>query len=483
MKKTLLILLALLIGISGCKKEEPTPINTDIDKITIYSLNDFHGNVQDDNGGLSRIGNYIIEQKNKNVNGTVVLAAGDMLQGSAISNMSKGKVVLEAMEEIGFNAMTIGNHEFDWGIETLESLSEKASFPFLAANIYEKATNQLVTWAKPYTIFDKGDVKIGVIGIIGKSLTEDISPSIISSYEFKNELEIVKEYTKKLRNELDVDIVIVSAHNNTKNDNQTYADLTGEYQIDAVINGHTHTDYNGEILGADGIVMPYVQSGSSGKYIGKIEIELDSNNKMKDGSSQNIRVSKALSNENTKLNEIIKKYDDETKVVSGEVIGLAGMDINRTKATNWAADVIKYYSGMQVGIINTGGIRADAFPIGNNAAVTVGKIWEIMPFDNIVKTVEMKAKMVVGVYPAGVQVSSNASISGGKLYIDGVIIDDDTMVTVATIDFLFDNKSYGFINGNNQVNTGTFFRDYLINHVREVCKDGGKWSAETIFNK
>lgn len=476
MKKHLIYILFLLIILTGCSPKGEVKI----EKLTIFALNDFHGDVLDETGNLSIIGNYLITEKEKSPESTIILASGDMFQGSAISNMTNGKVVLESMEEIGFDSMTVGNHEFDWGVDVLSDLASAAQFPFLGANIYSKETNDRVNWLEPYTIIQKGNIKVGIIGIIGEALTTDISPSIIEPFKFVNEFETVTKYTKILRTEKDCDIIIVSAHNNTEKDNQRYADLSGEYQIDAIFNAHSHSNYYGEILGEDGIIMPYVQSGSVGQYIGKVEIQLD-NNKMKDGSAYNLRVSNRMSSENTKLNAIIKKYEDQTNIVSSEVLGISGREINRGQGTSWAVDALRKATNVDIAVINTGGIRANGFPIYENEAITVGHLWLIMPFDNIVKTVDMKAKDLNYVMSAGVILSSNASNEGGIFYINGNEIDPDTIIKVATIDYLFDNKNYNFINGTNQVNTGTLFRDVLINNVREVCADGSKFYAYTLY--
>ena len=477
MKKKIIFILFILIIITGCSSTKDKVQ----DKLIIYALNDFHGDILDESGNISVIGNYLMTERAKDTASTLILASGDMFQGSAISNLSQGKVVLEAMKAIGFQSMTIGNHEFDWGIDVLNSLSEEAPFPFLGANILEKETLSPVSWAKPYTVIQKGKIKVGVIGIIGKGLTEDISPSIIAPYTFGDEFEAVKKYAKVLRTEEDCDIVIVSAHNDTKSINQRFADLSGEYQVDAVFNGHTHQNYYGEVMGEDGITMPYVQSGSYGSYIGKIEIKLDSQYKMKDGYASNIRVSSKMAKESTVINGIVKKYQEELQPIIGEVLGVSGTSINRSQGTAWAADALKSAMDVDVAIINTGGIRAGGFPIASNEDVTVGHIWSIMPFDNIVKTVTMRAGDLGSAISAGVMLSSNASFVGGLLAIEGEVIDQDMMISVATIDFLFDNTSYRFLDGINQVNTQILFRDVLINDIRETCADGSKWYAATKY--
>ena len=101
---------------------------------------------------------YIINEKNKSPDTTVILSSGDMFQGSAISNMTQGGVVVEAMNEIGFDAMTIGNHEFDWGIDKIAAYNDgdekngEADFPFLSCNIVYKSNNQLLSCKKTWII-------------------------------------------------------------------------------------------------------------------------------------------------------------------------------------------------------------------------------------------------------------------------------------------------------------------------------------------
>lgn len=478
MKKTLLLnkillIILLVVVLVGCTKKDNT--------LTIFALNDFHGRIYDDNGGISKIGNYVMEQKNKKPDNTIVLASGDMFQGTAFSNLTEGELVVDLMNEIGFDSMTIGNHEFDWGIEKLVELKEKANFPFLGANIYLKETDERVSWAEPYTVVQKGDVKVGIIGLIGSTLTDSITPAIAGLFTFKEELNVIKEQVKKLRNELGCTVVILSVHDDTTKINQALADLTGDEQIDAVFNGHTHNNYHGEILGADGLYMPYVQSASSGKFIGQITLTLGDNNKVKEVSSYNVRVSATLSSENAALNGLISTYYQEVGSIIDEVIGTSGRRISNSDAQRWAADVLKYYTNSDVAVINTGGIRADAFPILEGEEITYGKVWEMMPFDNQVKVADMTVEMLATVASAGVQLSSNASLRGGYLIIGDETLESTDVIRVATIDYLFDNPKYDLNQGTNIVSNGDIFRDYLIAYVREMTAKGELFTANRIY--
>ena len=101
-------------------------------------ISDFHGALEESGKfpGFAKLGGHLREQYNKNPQGTLIQRGGDMFQGSLLSTVSQGRPVLAAMNYTGFDAMTIGNHEFDWGVKFLQELASQADFPFLAANLY-----------------------------------------------------------------------------------------------------------------------------------------------------------------------------------------------------------------------------------------------------------------------------------------------------------------------------------------------------------
>lgn len=473
MKKLIACFLLILILV-GCK----TPPQ-DVDELTILTLNDFHGDVLDSDQSLSRIGQYMMSQKRNNPN-TILLANGDMFQGSAISNITRGDVIVEVMNEIGMDAMTIGNHEFDWGTDVISGFKDgekmDADFPLLAANIFDRSTNALVTWAEPYAIINRGDVKIGIIGLIGEDLTSSISPSIIKDYYFEEELLTIQYYTNHLRTVEDCDIVIVSIHGNTQDNNQLIANFSGVQQVDAVINAHTHSSYADVYIGSDMIPMPVVQASSHGKKIGKIVLSLNDDNNTIDATADLVTVSSALSYESTTLNTIVNRYYQTILPITSEVLGETGTELSNSEGAIWAANALRLATSKDLAIINTGGIIYNAFPIFEGEMVTVGHIWEIMPFDNIVKTVDMTVEdLIESYYRTSCRLSSNAIIYNDVLTLNGTVMDASDIVSVATIDYLFDNPYYFYMNGTNQVNTEIMFRDMLIANLRNLCKDGAKW--------
>ena len=451
-------------------------------KFTIYAVNDFHGMIfEDDNGaGISKLGNYL---SNLNKETSIILSAGDMFQGTAVSSMSRGKVIVDAMNYIGFDAMTIGNHEFDWGDKEIikfvdgDNSNGEAQFPLLAANITDKSTGELASFAKPYAVFEKMGVKIGVIGIIGEDQESDILASYVKNYSFDDELTAIKKYTKILRTTENCDIVIASCHTDTKSINSSIASLSGDYYVDAVINGHTHQQYYGEEGRSNGVALPFVQSGCYGRYLGMITLEYNTvSKKVTATNASTVRAKAACISENKDINQILSSYQEYIDI-SLEKLGVSGMYLSKTKGGYWAASVLREAYNGDLGIVNTGGIRSNGFPIESGDTITYGDIFEIMPFENMVRIVELRGDVIINKLLAyggsSYYISNNVNVDNKT--INGVKIDSFKYYKVITIDYLFEQTNKPFLSGQNRVDTNDTFRDVLAQAVRDNVKENGKF--------
>lgn len=466
--------------VSGCNLNKALEGIT----LTIYTMNDFHGCLEEDGdmAGIYKIGDYLIKEKETSPETTLIISAGDMFQGTAVSSMTRGKAVVEVMNYIGFDAMTLGNHEFDWGIDEVLKYRDgkfdngEADFPFLAANIINKNTNELIT--DPYTIIEKSGYRIGIIGIIGSDQTNDILASYVKDYKFTDEFSAIKKYTKELREEKKCDVVILSAHTDTEKINKKLSTLNNEYKIDAIINGHTHYEYYGELkYGERSAPLPYVQSGSYGKYIGKIVLKLNGKTRsVEEGFASNLKASRVCKTENAQIKNIINNYNREI-TASKEELGISGTTINKDQGAKWAANVIANFEDAEVGLINSGGIRRNGFPIAANSIITYGDIFEIMPFENMVKVVSIKGKDLKIIADFLVFSSSLKKTNDG-LYINNILVEDENYYRVATIDFLYEKDNYPFKRGLNPVDTNVLFRDALANAVRDYMKSHDKFYIE-----
>ncbi|MBM7454128.1 putative repeat protein (TIGR02543 family) [Acholeplasma morum] len=421
-----------------------------LDYLDIFYVNDTHGSIERSGYdlGLAYISNYVNYYRAQNPNGTILLSGGDMFQGSALSNYYMGLSTLNIMNEMGFDAMTLGNHEFDWGIEVIQQYFDgaydnyDANFPILAANAVKAGTTTPIEHIDPYTIIERGGVKIGVIGTIGSSLENSIAYSRINGYEFLDERSYIEYYTEELRTEEDVDYVILMMHDNGSIYNlDQLAKLTGSKKIDLMFNAHTHQRYVNEY--SNGLLE--VQSGSNGRYVGTVRIDLSTGSI----SAKNVNDHEALYEADPKVERLINAYKQETDELFNREIIRSSSYYSQDEIARWLAKVIVKQTGANIAFQNIGGTRADIRP---NEALTLGKLFQIFPFDNVIKTVLMDGGMINNIKDEYLYSSDGTVFQSGKLYL------------VATNDYVFD-KTDGFYNGTEPKFDGSLLRDIVENEL------------------
>ena len=481
-KILILFILLFSIFVISCNKNK----NGVAEKLIIYTTNDFHGAIEEENGkyGAARMSSFIKNSIEENSDAaSVVISSGDMFQGSAISNYTRGEIVIDIMNEIKFDAMTIGNHEFDWGLSTVlnycdgEKSNGEANFPFLGCNIIEKSTSTLPENVKAYQIVEEKGLKIGIIGYMGQGLESSIATTMIENYYFSDPIAAIKKYSLELRTEKDCDIVIVSGHDGSTLINKQISKLSGDERIDAIVNGHTHATYTETYKRDDGVVIPVIQTGTAGENVGVMTLSIDKETKtVTSGSAYNYQLGKKV----TPDIAVQKLVDDivlETAPIFKRVLCTAGSDINQIKCAQWATDALYEYMDSDIAFSNAGGIRNSAFPIVANQEITVAKVFEIMPFDNTIKTCYLKGNYVKAVYfSSEIITSGNVTIdSMMNLYIDGELLDENKMYKVCTNDYVFDHTSYPFGYGEDSIATGILFRDILIENLENINNNGQQW--------
>lgn len=203
---------------------------------------------------------------------TLLLDAGDIFQGTPYFNLYKGKPEIEAMNQIGYEACTIGNHDFDGGISGLKSAIERANFPFLIAN-YD-FQNELNGKTLPHQIFKKGPATIGVFGL-GIEPEGLIPSQLCAGTIYKNPIEVAKEQVKIL-NDKGCNLIICLSHLGYRYEDKKVSDVVLAKEVDGIdfiIGGHTHTflDTPVEIKNNSGITR-VCQAGWAGLALGQIEV-------------------------------------------------------------------------------------------------------------------------------------------------------------------------------------------------------------------
>lgn len=465
--------------------------------VDIVSFNDFHGNVADSgkNIGMAKIIAYSKTLLENNPN-TIFVSGGDSYQGTAISNLTHGAPVTAMMKSMGIVASAVGNHEFDWGVDYIEGWAKDGGFDFLATNIVDKSTNKPVEWAKPYKIVEKGGIKIAFLGLSHPDTSTLTKKEFVKELEFTDPIKAAETWVKFLNDgkakEGKPDVIIALTHLDSFQNGETkevtgnatkLADIEG---IDGIISAHSHKAVAGKVN-----EVPIVQANYNGRMFGVLSIELDNDNKV-------IGVEAKLDDLSSKTAEIVPdpegqklfaKYEEEAKPILSEVIGeAAGEFTHNSKEDNvtllgrWSSEVMKEKTGVQVAIQNGGGLRRTL----EKGVITMGDMYEIMPFDNQLVTMELKGsdlKKAIdhGIYNpevgngqfAGliVEFDKNKEFENRITKIsleDGTPIDMDAYYTVVTNDFLLTGgDKYDFSNARNVVDTFIPIRDVLVEAIKE----------------
>ena len=350
--------------------------------IDVYNLNDFHGAVEHNNRngelGIARIGGFFEAKKAINPS-SIFLSSGDMWQGSADSNITQGRLVVDSMNAIGFSAMAIGNHEFDWYDTVIIENQQRMNFPLLGINVIDKRTNALASFVEPYTMVDVMGTKVGVIGTIGDTLETSILASAVMDYNFVPYTSLVVEAAETLREE-GAKLVILLNHNGTVEQGVLP-------YVDGVFNGHTHRVDRNMIQ-----QTPVYQASAYGRAIGHMRFEYNATTDevnfvpLQSGvyTYQDLVAISQFPAPSTTIDAIYNQYlTSEINSVKNEVIGTADGFFSRSALGRLAVDeMLAFGKSINPDVIasvhNTGGVRADI----EAGEVTYGDIYRAFPFDN-----------------------------------------------------------------------------------------------------
>ena len=251
--------------------------------LDLFAINDLHGKFLDSDaqGGVDELTTYL-KNAYETEDHVLLLSTGDMWQGSSESNLTKGYVITEWMNHLNFASMTLGNHEYDWGETYIENNATLAGFPFLAINIYDRDTNERVSYCQSSVLVQRGGARIGIIGAMGDCYSS-ISGEMSGGIYFKTGRELtdlVKSEAMALR-EAGADFIVYSVHDGHGSSSSGsisdsalsayYDPILSEGYVDIVFEGHTHQRY--VLTDADGVY--HLQGGGDNKGITHAEATIN----------------------------------------------------------------------------------------------------------------------------------------------------------------------------------------------------------------
>lgn len=425
-----------------------------------YSVNDLHGKFSDTDSqpGVDELTTYLKEAKSNG--NTILLSAGDMWQGSSESNLTKGNLITDWMNHLGFVSMTIGNHEFDWTDEYIRANLAIADFPFLAINIYDKYTEERMDYCEPSTVVDMGGFQIGIIGAIGDCYTS-ISGESIGDVYFKvgNELtELVKAESERLRAEEGADLIVYCIHSGSD-----YDERLSDGYIDLVFEGHSHQTY----VNYDSYGVVHLQGGGENRGISYARVSINSaNGNTKVATAKTISASVYSSYEpDSIVDELLEKYKD---VISKafEVLGYNSTYRDDSEIEALVAKLYYQYGiekwGDEYDIVLGGGSINTRSPYNiYQGNVQYSHLQSILPFDNEITLCSVSGRDLLNKF-----INSNYSA-----YYE---IDPSTIDPYATYYIVTDTWSSGWAPNNlteiARLGPNIFARDLLAEYVKE-----GNW--------
>lgn len=478
--------------------------------LTILHTNDFHSRVEpinkynsgckpEDNeagkcfGGYARLINAI-KAAQADTNNSILVDGGDQFQGSLFYTYYKGKVAAEMMNRLGYDAMTVGNHEFDDGPETLRLFTKSVDFPVLMSNADLSKERLLSDQIKPSVVIERGGEKIGLIGLTPEDTPELASPG--KAITFTDPSEAVAQEVEKLT-EQGVKRIIVLSHSGYQTDMIVASDVDG---VDVIVGGHSNTYLSNTDEKADG---PYptwirnpgggktaiVQAYAYGKYLGRLDVTFDDEGVVMAATGEPIIVDGQIA-EDTGLKQRIaalaQPLEDIRQKVIGETItpidgDRANCRVQECEMGNLVAgallDRVKD-QGVAISIYNGGGLRAsiDAGPI------TMGEVLTVLPFQNTLSTFQLRGSDVIAALESGVsQVEEGKGrfpqVAGLRYSIDlsvppnGGRVSDVEVLTKDGFEPIDPSALYGVV-ANDFIRTGGDGYDVFENNARNAYDFG-----------
>ena len=311
----------------------------------------------------------------------LLLDGGDIFQGTPIGNLSKGESVVEAMNALGYDAMALGNHEFDFGFGNMLALVQRARFPVLAANMAG------VKIVKPYVVFapPKTPCRVCVIGLITPSTPTITTRGAVGPATFADPVPVVKA----LRREVEADLFIVVDHLGRDEELALAREVPG---LAAVCGGHSHTPFVQKV--GDTIC---VQTHTRALSLARIDLDLDPDGwTVLRASAQLLPVDPKSVAPDPAVQAVRDRYGKEVAAEFGKVVGVLAAPLRKERGYrsstpgNWMADVIRRTGEAEIGFMNKGGIRTDL----EAGEITYADVFRLMPFDNAILSMDLTGAQV-----------------------------------------------------------------------------------------
>lgn len=418
--KFLSLILVFVLVLTPVAPASAAAISTKDTDLTGYTVilhtNDTHGRaIPDSSGGNMGYAAVSALKKSAEAAGAqvILLDAGDTLHGLPFATVSRGESIVELMNLVGYDAMTPGNHDFNYGSARLSELSKLMKFPLLSSNVVVKANGQ--NFLQNHIIITKNGVDYGIFGLSTPQTEYMTNPKNVDTLEFRNPVEAAKLEVANLKAS-GADVIIALAHIGTdKSSDFTSERIAKEVDgIDLIVDGHSHSLHEEGLKVEDTLIV------STGDYLKNIGVAVfDKEGKLSAGTIN----AKTFTETDPYVSQVIEKVSKANDTALSEVIGktsvvLDGVRENvRTKETNLGdltADAMRHGTNADVAITNGGGIRT-SIEVGD---ITKLDMVTVFPFGNYVVTKYVTGEALVQALELGV--SGYPAVSGPFPQVSGI---------------------------------------------------------------
>ena len=441
---TLLLLISISLALFGCNikpKKEP---------IYIFYTSDVHCGLNDNVSFAALKG--LIEETKKEHKDVLLVDSGDYLQGGNLGSLTRGEAIVDMMNEMGYDYATFGNHEFDYGMDRLKELIERADFELIASNyLYTGNKTSVFEGVPEYRIRDFGHTKVGFIGV----MTPDALVTSVPSSFMENDEYVYSFYNNsdndalinKVQSVVDevrakgVDYVVALTHLGSEIDNRpndSISLINKTTGIDAVIDGHSHSIIIGDSYpNKEGKDVILTSVGTKLEDVGEMIINTD-------GTITTTLFSKldeVDEDMKKKVDEAFRKQDEILKEVVGETpftLSINGEDgIRRARnrevtVGNIIADSFRWYMDTEIALVNAGGVRANI----EEGEITYGDLLDINPFLNYVVSLKASGQQIIDALEVGAEYVQAIPVfednavgeNGGFLQVSGLRYKIDTSI-------------------------------------------------------
>lgn len=460
---------------------------------SVLYFNDIHGHLRPfkvktdqgsaEVGGIARLSTLvkIIREENRRAGrATVVLIAGDILQGTPMSTTFQGEPDVACFNRMGVDAATIGNHEFDFGLDNFLDLQQQAAFPFLSANIvYRESGRQL---AQPYTLIRVTEaIDLAVIGVTTRDLTSTASTGNVADLMVLDPTQSALDIHNRLFAKGPVILLSHCKHHTDIDSATSMPNLT------AIIGGHDQIMLSPHRMAGK---VPIFQAFEKGRYLGRLDFELDKDSGQARLVSHDYIPVTADIPADPEVAEIVHRYANRMDAHFNQTIGRAAVFLDgerertrweETNLGNYVTDVMRRHTDADIALINGGSFRASI----NSGDITVADVFTAMPYANELITIDLRGHEIQAALDHAAQ-KERADEYGGFLHVSGLAfsivnrqacnvvllpehrpLQPDVLYRVVITDFLYGGgDGYTNFKGKPARFTGSPLRELLVDTIR-----------------